>query len=40
MVIGEGAARLGGGDCSEVDVRAYLYSPRELSSGQVSVMYH
>lgn len=26
--------------CSEVDVRAYLYSARQLDSGQVGVMYH
>lgn len=37
--------RWGGGGCwqlrcSEVDVRAYLYSARQLDSGQVGVMYH
>lgn len=52
LVIGGGAARSapggregGGGGCwqlrcSEVDVRAYLYSARQLDSGQVGVMYH
>lgn len=44
-VIGKGAARSGAGDWgrlrhSEVDERACLCSPEQLSSGQVSVMYH
>lgn len=46
MAIGDGEARSGAGGTGgrlrhgEVDESACLYSARQLSSGQVSVMYH